>query len=79
MLGHWEILLLGLIAILLFGGKRLPGLGKSLGESIRDFKKALKEDDSLDVTDSTKREQISQNSEGQKSYSKSTEKESEKN
>ena len=63
MLGHWEIITLGVIFMLLFvGPKKLPGLGKSLGESIRGFKKAMKEDDTLDVTDSAKHEQI----EGQK-------------
>ncbi len=77
MLGHWEILALGVIFILLFvGPKKLPGLGKSLGESIRGFKKAMKEDDTLDVTDSAKHEQI----EGDKSQShKSSHSESEKN
>jgi sec-independent protein translocase protein TatA len=43
-LGWTEILLIGGIALLLFGPKKLPGLGRSLGESIRGFKKALNED-----------------------------------
>lgn len=43
-LGWTEILLIGGIALILFGPKRLPGLGRSLGESIRGFKKALSED-----------------------------------
>ena len=76
MLGHWEILALGVIFLLLFvGPKKLPGLGKSLGESIRGFKKAMKEDDTLDVTDSAKHEQIEgQKSEGKKSSHTETEK-----
>lgn len=78
MLGTWEIAMLVGAAVLLFGGKRLPGVGKALGESIRDFKKAIKEDDTLDVTESAKREQI-ENSQNKKSYEKSAEKESEKN
>lgn len=75
MTGHWEIVIIGLIFVLLFvGPKKLPGLGKSLGESIRGFKKAMKEDDTLDVTESAKHEQISgQNSNGQKVSSKHTE------
>ena len=32
-----------LIILLLFGGAKLPGLAKGLGESIREFKKAAKE------------------------------------
>lgn len=43
-LGWTEILLLGAIAMLVFGPSRLPNLGRSLGESIRGFKKALNED-----------------------------------
>lgn len=43
-LGWTEILLIGGIAMLLFGPSKLPNLGKSLGESIRGFKKALSED-----------------------------------
>ena len=40
-LGFQEILLLGLIALILFGSKKLPEVGKALGESIREFKKAM--------------------------------------
>jgi len=43
----------------LFGPKRLPGLGKSLGESIKGFKKGLSEEENeIDVTDSVKKEKI---------------------
>ncbi len=38
-----HLLLILVIALVLFGPKRLPELGKSLGESIRGFKKALNE------------------------------------
>lgn len=41
-LGIWEILLIILIAAILFGGKKLPQLGKSLGEGIMNFKGAMK-------------------------------------
>lgn len=44
-LGLPEILVIGGAALLLFGPKRLPELAKSLGKGIRDFKKALEEDD----------------------------------
>jgi len=39
----WQILLLVLVVLLLFGASRLPQLGKNLGEGIRNFKKALSE------------------------------------
>lgn len=44
-LGFGELLLVLLIVVLFFGGKKLPQLGSSLGESIKNFKKGLKEDD----------------------------------
>ena len=39
--GPLEILLIFLVALLLFGGKRLPEIGRALGEGIKEFKKAL--------------------------------------
>ena len=46
-LGWTEILLIGGIALLMFGPSRLPGLGKSLGEAIRGFKKGITEDETI--------------------------------
>ncbi len=40
-LGWTEILLILFIALLLFGGKRLPSLAKDLGDGIRSFRKSL--------------------------------------
>jgi sec-independent protein translocase protein TatA len=37
----WHIVLLLLIALLLFGGKRLPEVGRSLGHGMREFKDAI--------------------------------------
>ncbi len=42
-IGWQEILLLLLIALLLFGPKKIPDLAKSLGKGIREFKKGLHE------------------------------------
>jgi sec-independent protein translocase protein TatA len=39
-----HILLVLLVVVLLFGGSRLSSVGKGLGEGIRHFKKALKDD-----------------------------------
>ena len=44
-LGLAEILIIALIVILLFGGKKIPEFFKGVGESIREFKKASKDDD----------------------------------
>jgi sec-independent protein translocase protein TatA len=38
--GTGEILLLLLVALLLFGPKRLPEMGRTLGKGLRDFKEA---------------------------------------
>jgi sec-independent protein translocase protein TatA len=46
----WHIVLLLLIALLLFGGKRLPEIGKSLGHGMREFKDAVTGNNS-DATD----------------------------
>jgi sec-independent protein translocase protein TatA len=43
-LGIWEILVIILVVAILFGGKKLPQLGKGLGEGIMQFKNALKGD-----------------------------------
>jgi len=37
-LGGWEWVILALIALLLFGGSRLAGIGKNTGRAIREFK-----------------------------------------
>jgi len=41
-LGWQEIVLVLLVALLLFGAKRLPEVGKALGKGIREFKDAMK-------------------------------------
>ena len=38
MLGPWEWTMIALIALLIFGGTRLAGIGKSAGKAIREFK-----------------------------------------
>lgn len=43
--GWQEILLILLILVVLFGARKLPEIGKGLGDSIRNFKKALKGDE----------------------------------
>ena len=41
-----HLLLILAIALVLFGPQKLPALGKSLGEAIQGFKKALKDEES---------------------------------
>ena len=44
-IGVMEILLILVLALVLFGGKRLSGVGKALGTSIREFKKEVSSED----------------------------------
>jgi sec-independent protein translocase protein TatA len=47
-IGWQEILILLLILVLLFGARKLPEIGKGLGESIRNFKKAIRGEEDTD-------------------------------
>lgn len=44
-LGVTEIILIVVLALVLFGGSKLAGVGKALGKSIRDFKNEVKTDE----------------------------------
>lgn len=48
-LGFQEVLLLLLIALLLFGARKLPDVGKSLGKAIFEFKKAFQSGEDKDT------------------------------
>ncbi|MBS9767389.1 MAG: twin-arginine translocase TatA/TatE family subunit [Flavobacteriaceae bacterium] len=43
--GHWEIVLIVLVVVVLFGGKKIPELFKGLGQGMKEFKKATKEEE----------------------------------
>jgi sec-independent protein translocase protein TatA len=43
--GHWELVLLALVLLLLFGAKRLPQLGRQLGRGVRELKNSVGEID----------------------------------
>jgi len=42
LLQPWHLIILGIVAFLLFGAKRLPELGKGLGEGLKGFKEGIK-------------------------------------
>lgn len=43
-LGTTELIVIGLVLLLLFGGKKLPELSRGIGDAMREFRKAAKED-----------------------------------
>ncbi|QKF80870.1 twin-arginine translocase TatA/TatE family subunit [Halarcobacter ebronensis] len=59
--GGMEWVLIALVVLLLFGGKKIPELAKGLGSGIKNFKKAVKEDDEVASTD--KNEEIEKKAE----------------
>lgn len=60
--GGMEWLLIALVVLLLFGGKKIPELAKGLGSGIKNFKKAVKDDDD-EVAETKKVDEIEKKSE----------------
>lgn len=52
-LGIWEILVILLLVVLIFGTSRIPELGRGLGEGITNFKKAIKGEDESEKKEKT--------------------------
>lgn len=42
-IGTTEVVVIGLVLLLMFGGKKLPELARGIGDSIREFRKAASE------------------------------------
>ena len=42
--GPWQIVLVVAVALLLFGGKKIPELMKGIGQGMKEFKKATKDE-----------------------------------
>ena len=45
MIGPWQVVLIVLVVLILFGGKKFPELMKGLGKGMKEFKDATKEID----------------------------------
>jgi len=45
-IGPWQIALIVIVVLLLFGGKKIPELMRGLGSGIKEFKDASKEEES---------------------------------
>jgi sec-independent protein translocase protein TatA len=48
--GLQELIIIMVIALVIFGGKKLPEVGSGLGKAIREFKRGTSEPDEIDVT-----------------------------
>jgi len=59
--GPYELLVILLVVLLLFGASRLPEIGRSLGKGIREFKKATREIAGDDDEGNEKKKSESQN------------------
>ncbi len=52
-----ELLIILAIVVLLFGAKKIPDLAKGMGRGIKDFKKAIKDDDDEDTKELASKEE----------------------
>ena len=56
MVGPWQIVIIVVLIVLLFGGKKIPELMKGLGQGMKEFKNATKQEDKdKDKEDSEKK------------------------
>ena len=53
-IGVWQIVLIVAIALLLFGGRKIPELMRGIGQGMKEFKKATAEEEDEVVVDDTK-------------------------
>lgn len=51
MLGTTELLLLGGLALLIFGGKKVPEMMRGLGQGVKEFKKGMKDGEDISSVD----------------------------
>ncbi len=53
-IGVPELILILIIGLVVFGPGKLPGVGKALGQSIKEFKQANSDEKTVDVTEQKK-------------------------
>ncbi len=56
-LGYQELLIILVIVLILFGANRLPELARSLGSSVKEFKKGVNEAKTDDTTAASRKEE----------------------
>ena len=52
--GGWELIVIVLVVVLLFGGRKIPEMMKGLGQGLKEFKKARNEEDESDKSQDKK-------------------------
>ena len=52
-IGVWQIVLIVLLVLVLFGGRKIPELMRGVGQGMKEFKKATAEDEDDDIVDDT--------------------------
>jgi sec-independent protein translocase protein TatA len=51
-MGHWEILIIFVVILLIFGAKRIPEMAQGMGKGIKEFRKAMRDvQEEIDITD----------------------------
>ena len=56
-ISFWQILIILVVILVLFGGKKIRTMGSDLGEGLKGFKKAIKDEDADKETESQKDDQ----------------------
>ena len=51
-ISFWQILIILVLILILFGGKKIKTMGSDLGEGLKGFKKAIKDEDSAKESES---------------------------
>jgi sec-independent protein translocase protein TatA len=64
-LGVTELVIILVIVVVLFGARRLPEIGKGVGEAIRNFRKSTTEPPEIDVTPDKKSEKTEESKDTQ--------------
>lgn len=56
-IGVWQLVLIALVILLIFGGKKIPELMRGLGKGVKEFKNGMEEvKKDIDVDSDTKKE-----------------------
>ena len=54
-LGQWELLVIFLVVLLLFGARRIPEMAQGLGKGIKEFRKAMRDvQEEVDISPKTR-------------------------